>query len=128
MFEHCKNLLHYLATKLLNFLHYENIVRFCRAVCKKYLKELIIFLNIIIPVSWRYDLSVLVILFPFLLAAPTIGDIDMMPFSLATLFICYFHFLWSYLWFSAVNERNRNRSCNLHHELDYPQAAPVFGM
>lgn len=41
----CKNLLYFLAIKLLNFIHYENSIRYYRAVDSKDLKGFIIFLH-----------------------------------------------------------------------------------
>ena len=63
----------------------------------------------------------------FLLADPAIGHAAKEKWHHIRIACTLFLFPLE-LWFRPMNWRNSNRSCNLHHELDHPQSAPVFGM
>lgn len=90
----CKNLLYFLAIKLPNFIHYENSIRYYRAVDSKDLKEFIIFLH-------HYN-NILELYFmccgdsmPFLLAVPATGDAAEEKWLLYILLIHYSCSPWS---------------------------------
>lgn len=95
----CKNLLYFLAIKLLNFLHYENNVRFYRAVYKKYLKEFIIFLHHYNNIPELHFMCCGDSM-PFLLAVPATEDAakEKLHLSIAYILFLFPLELWFRMW------------------------------